>query len=306
MKEAAIQAGERSGAERKPALLLVNTKSRQGADALEVVQERLKAAGLKTIEPEGTEDLGEVIKAHAGTVERVILGGGDGTMNSAADALLETGLPFGVLPLGTANDLARTLGIPMEIDKAAEIAAGARSRRIDVGLVNGKAFFNVASIGLSVEVSRELTGEVKKRYGKLGYPITVWRVLHKHEPFKVEIRCDGKVSKLKALQVAVGNGRHYGGGMTVHEDAAIDDGSLDIYALKAQPTWRLVARAWHIRSGRHDDPESVIVHDGENAEVVTEHPMPVNTDGEVTTQTPARFEVRPKALEVFVGAERPA
>jgi YegS/Rv2252/BmrU family lipid kinase len=233
-----------------------------------------------------------------------VLGGGDGTMNAAAEALLETGLPLAILPLGTGNDLARTLGIPLDPVAAAEVAAGGATRRIDLGRVNDKHFFNVASIGLSVRVAEALTGEVKRRLGTLGYPVTVYRVLKEGRAFRAEIRPEGggPPLALQTIQLAVGNGRFYGGGLVVDERAEIDDRLLHLYALRPRPLWRLAARALAFRSGRHDDPGAVEALAGRAFTVVTDRPMRVNTDGEITTRTPARFSVVPAALEVVVPA----
>src|ERR671926_181555 len=91
---------------------------------------------------------GDLLRERGRAFDLVMLGGGDGTMNAAASALVEIGRPLAVLPLGTGNDLARTLGIPLDPLAAAEVAAAGRTRRIDLGLVNGRPFFNVACVGL--------------------------------------------------------------------------------------------------------------------------------------------------------------
>jgi diacylglycerol kinase family enzyme len=86
--------------------------------------------------------------AHGREVDLIAVGGGDGTLNAAADCVMQMNRPLGILPMGTANDLARTLGIPADLDAAVQIIAAGRTRRIDLDLVNGHPFFNVASIGL--------------------------------------------------------------------------------------------------------------------------------------------------------------
>ena len=292
------------------ALVIANRHSRRGRAGLDAVLERLRAGGIELdlAEPRGgRRSIGRLIRERAAGSDLVVLGGGDGTMNAAAEALLETGLPLAILPLGTGNDLARTLGVPLDPLAAAEVAAGGTTRRIDLGRVNDKHFFNVASIGLSVRVAEALTGEVKRRLGTFGYPVTVYRVLKEGRAFRAEIRPAGDDAPLAldAIQLAVGNGRFYGGGLVVDERAEIDDHLLHLYALRPRPLWRLAARALAFRRGQHDDPGAVEALAGRTFEVVTDRPMRVNTDGEITTRTPARFSVVPAALEVLVPAPTP-
>jgi YegS/Rv2252/BmrU family lipid kinase len=286
------------------ALLVVNTKSRSGHDGFEAASAMLEATGFQLRREEclDADALRATIRRLAGSVDLVVLGGGDGTMNAAAPALMETGLPLGVLPLGTANDLARTLGIPLDLEGAARVIAGGHLRRIDLGEVNGKPFFNVASIGLSVEVTRELTRETKRRWGRLGYAIATCRALWRMRPFSAEIRHGGRVVKVRAIQIAVGNGRHYGGGMTVEEDARIDDGQLDLYSIEFAQLWQLLLIYPAFRAGRHGLWREVRTASCTEVEIRTRRPRSVNTDGELVTRTPARFAVRKGALAVLVPA----
>ncbi len=279
-------------------LLMVNAKARSGRCDVEAIRNVLQEHGLsvRVAATGGRDEMGDVIRAHAADTDLLIVGGGDGTINAAAPALMETGLPLGILPLGTANDLARTLGIPLDPLQAAEVAATGRLRRIDVGEVNGVPFFNVASIGLSVELARELTREMKRRWGVLGYGIAALRVLRRMNPFTAWINVNGEVHRVKSVQVGVGNGRHYGGGLTVEENAAPDDGRLDVYSIDVQGWWELPALYPAFRKGTHGRWDAVHTWDCTEVEIVTRRSMPVNTDGEITTFTPARFTVHPGAV----------
>ncbi|HSD34101.1 MAG TPA: lipid kinase [Alphaproteobacteria bacterium] len=288
----------------KRALLLVNRLSRSGDADLSAAVGCLRAAGLD-VTPFATErpqDIPTLIRAHRCRVDLVIVGGGDGSMNAAAAAVLEIGVPMAVLPLGTANDLARTLGIPSALEEACAVAANGLRHRIDLGEVNGKHFFNVASIGLSVAVARMIDAETKRRWGAAGYALTVVKALREHRPFRVRIRCDGRFLQLRSIQIAVGNGRHYGGGLTVASDAAIDDYMLDLYSIGPAGLLRLALLAPALRTGRHGEFEGVHLLRGRHIELETSRPMPVNTDGEVTTHTPAVFRTLPGALEMMVPA----
>lgn len=284
------------------ALLLVNSHARQGQKRLPEVKRLLEELGLNLIE-ESTEQpqhLYEVIKRYQHEVDLVIVGGGDGTLNAAVDALVETQLPLGIVPLGTANDLARTLGIPNSLPDACKIIANGEERRIDLGWVNGKHFFNVASCGLSVKITQKLTKETKRRWGILAYLITALQVIWESRPFSAEISMNGKSISVKTVQIAVGNGRYYGGGMAVVHDATIDDQRLDLYSLEIKHWWQIILVLPAMRQGRHIHWRGVRALSGQEIEISTRKPRPINTDGEITTYTPAHFRVIPNALGVLV------
>lgn len=284
------------------ALLLVNRHARHGNQQLSAAIDQLKTLNLELLEEstENPQQLAELIRHYQHQVDLVIVGGGDGTLNAAVDALVETGLPLGILPLGTANDLARTLEIPNSLSEACEIIARGQLRRIDLGWVNGKHFFNVASLGLSVQITKKLTKEVKRRWGVFAYAITALQVILQIRPFRAEIRINGKSIKVKTIQIAVGNGRYYGGGMAVVHDATIDDQRLDLYSLELRHWWQIIALLPAMRGGTHTNWRGVRALSGQKIQVYTRKPRPINTDGEITTYTPAEFRVIPQALAVLV------
>ncbi|MGH6942591.1 MAG: lipid kinase, partial [Geminicoccaceae bacterium] len=286
----------------KRALFIVNRHSRAGMSDLSAAQGVLRERGIGIVERsvESAEDVGETIRAGCREVDLVILAGGDGTMNAAADALAECGLPLGILPTGTGNDLARTLGIPTSLAEAAAVIADGQRHAIDLGRVNGKHFFNVASIGLAAELTRHHTVERKRRFWLFAYVLSVSDAFRATRPFRARLRCDGRERELHVIQISIGNGRHYGGGMTISEDAAIDDGMLDVYCLKPLSLWRLMTLLPSLRSGRLGRQSGALAMRGRAIEVSTRRPMPINTDGELTTRTPATFTVVPGAVSIFV------
>ena len=286
-------------AQTRRALLCCNAKARNGGLSLDEVRAILRAGGIEPVDPPGDGDACAAIRALAGEVDFVILGGGDGTMNAAAEALVETGLPLAIVPLGTANDLARALGLPLDPLAAARFIPRAEPQPVDLGWVNGHYYFNVASIGFSAELAGELTSEAKKRFGVLGYAVAAVRVLRKVRPFGVTIEHDGVVEKVTTIQVSVGNGRHYGGGMTVEQEAAVDDGNLDFYSLEIAHWWRLLALLPALRRGTQGKAADVRAFKTREIRLTTRKPRPVNTDGELTTHTPAHFKVMPKILRIY-------
>ena len=157
---------------------------------------------------------------HGVQVDTVIVGGGDGTLNTIVDSLVEMNLPLGILPLGTANDLARTLNLPQTIPEACQVIASGYQKYIDLGWVNGKHFFNVASLGLSVAITKKLSRGMKRRWGILSYGITALQAIAQTRPFHAKILTNEQVISVKTIQIAIGNGRYYGGGMAIAADAA--------------------------------------------------------------------------------------
>ncbi len=282
-------------------LVMVNPGARRGAEGIEPALARLRVAGLEVAVERfgGPAEIEADILRRAAEVAAVVVCGGDGTMMRAAPAILETGLPFGILPMGTANDLARTLGIPEDLEAAADVIVAGNLRAIDVGFVNDHPFFNVASIGLSVDLTRTLTTDLKRRWGRLGYLVAGMRVLARARRFSAWICEDGDRVRVKTLQIAVGNGRHYGGGNVVEAGADIDDGHLDLYSLEMSSVWKLALGLRTFRSGAHGAWTDVRTAKGVGFDIETRRPRDVNADGEIVTRTPARFRMARKAVQVF-------
>jgi diacylglycerol kinase (ATP) len=285
------------------ALLLVNRKARNGTARVQEALDILTASGVDLFEPSGLctrEDLDRCIRDNAAGIDLVVAGGGDGTMNAVAGAIRDTGLPLGILPLGTANDLARSLSIPVNPVEAARVIAVGGVRQLDLGNVNGHAFLNVASIGFSVDLARQLTSEAKKRFGVLGYAAAASRILSQSRPFTAYIEHDGTVEEVRTMQMSVGNGRFYGGGMTVESSATPFDGRLDFYSLEVEHWWELVRLAPALRRGTHGQHANVRAFGTTELTIRTRRPHLVNTDGELLTSTPAHFTISRAALPVFV------
>ncbi|WP_049722839.1 lipid kinase [Gilvimarinus polysaccharolyticus] len=286
------------------ALLIVNPKARQGAEAqLDAGLERLEQAGIhvERLNSHSADTSRQAVFDRKSHLDLVIVGGGDGTISSMAGTLYQCDLPLAVLPLGTANDLARSLGLSTELAEAFETIALGRCQKIDLGVVNEHYFFNVAHLGLGVKVTEELTCEVKKQWGVFSYLKALFAALARVKQFKVNISADGVHYRQRSIQMAIGNGRYYGGGNVVDENSRIDDGKLSLYSLRPQTLWELLTLAPLLRDGKQHYNERVFNIQAKKIEIITGRKvMAIHADGEPVANTPAHFSVLPKALEVVV------
>lgn len=285
------------------ALLIINPKSRRGGEKdIEQCIDRLRGAGfsLIVVESRSRSETEQEIARHAPNINLVILAGGDGTISSSANALHHHRLTFAILPMGTANDLARSLGIPDELEQACDVIIKGRRRRIDLGTINGHFYFNAAHIGLGVNVTYELTPEVKKTWGVFSYLKALFAAFARSKEFYVLVDIDGFRQRMRSIHLAVGNGRFYGGGNVIHEDCSIDDGRLYLYSLKPQPLWQLLTLAPLLHGGHQSRlKKRIFSSTGQRIEIKTFPKMEIHADGEPVARTPAVFEVVPAALEVI-------
>lgn len=287
-------------APQRRALLIVNPKARNGKGFNAEMRAILERGGISLVEKtaKGDESISDVIRGNS-DVDLVIVGGGDGTLNAAAQGLMETKLPLAILPLGTANDFARTIGLPADPTEATRQLLTYQQLPIDLGEVNGHLYFNVASIGFSAELAQKLSADAKKKWGKLGYAIAAARILARSELFTAYLEHDGITEQIKTLQVSVGNGKFYGGGMAVEKDATIDDGKLDFYSLEVDHWWKLLRLLPSLRQGTQSKWDDVRAFPTTEVIIRTKKPRPVNTDGELSTWTPAHFKLHRKAIDAF-------
>jgi YegS/Rv2252/BmrU family lipid kinase len=246
------------------------------------------------------EELRQELEIHGREVDLIVIGGGDGTVSKALPQLLNLKRPFAVLPLGTANDFARTLGLPPDPLQAAEIALNGRKHRIDIGLVNDWPYLNVASVGIASKVAKGQSKELKRRWRVFAYAIGLMEAVSDLQPFFVKLKLDGKSTwSGPVYQVSVGNGRFHGGGLTVAEDAALDDGKLDLYLIYPGRFWQLVASFMHLKFGLAK-PEVLKQRSAVTVTLHTDRPRSVDVDGELATKTPATFGLCSAELTVMV------
>jgi diacylglycerol kinase (ATP) len=275
-------------------LLVVNPQS--GTADPRAVEARLRSggAGVRTV---SIEDLEE---ADLAGVERAVVCGGDGSIAPVAELAGRARVPLAVVPSGTANDFARALGLPADIDETCELALeGRRLRRLELGRVEERPFVNVASAGLAPVAAREARG-LKAALGPLAYGVGALRAGLSATAVDWTLSCDGRVvHEGPAWQVTVACSGAFGGGASVGADPA--DGRLDAVAIPAGSRLALAWRAYGLRSGRIDRQEGVESVRCREALLESDGRFAMNVDGEVCSFGPARFSVEPAAFELVVG-----
>ncbi|MGA2759827.1 MAG: YegS/Rv2252/BmrU family lipid kinase [Candidatus Cybelea sp.] len=269
-------------------LLFVNPRSRRGR--------RLGAAVREELTRNGIESVAE--SAAGGHIDAVVVAGGDGTIARYISRAIELDVPLGIVPLGTFNDLARTLAIPFDLAAACALIASGKTRRIDVARVNGAYYATEASVGISSRIARLQKSADKQRFGFGAVALSVLRAVRFARPFRAEIAYDGKCASLRTVQLTVANGQSFGGFITV-EDAAIDDGWLDLYAVEGAGLWPAIQVLAAIIARQGRSAQGVSTFRSTTFLVRTPRRHRITADGEPAGTTPAQFEILPAALRVL-------
>ena len=237
--------------------------------------------------------------------EVVLAGGGDGTVNEVVAGMLRgaadasTSPSLGVLPLGTANDLARACGIPLDLVAAMRLALSRPGTIIDVGQANGRPFVNVATGGFGTQVTVATPPELKRVLGGAAYFLTGLTHFNSIKPEHGRFSGPGFAWEGDFLVLAVGNGRQAGGGRKLCPDAMLDDGLLDVRVLPHVPKEDVpeVLRAL-LRDGLEGLRSNVVGANLPWLEIETEEQLQINLDGEPLEATHFRFEALPRRLSM--------
>jgi YegS/Rv2252/BmrU family lipid kinase len=288
-------------------LVVVNNGSRQGdCDIGEVIDALHDLGPVIQCAPDSAAEFERSLRDSREPVSRIVLGGGDGTINRLLPTLIEAAVPCGIIPLGTANDFARSLGLSLNpSDAAGPIIAGS-TRRVRMGEVNGKPFLNAVGIGAGPALTRKLDGERKKRLGVLAYLSSLLEVRAEIPRQRATMTLDGERRDVVFIQITIAKGIHYGGGMTISEDAALDDDCLRVLCIEPQSPAGLIGKLVALRTGTSakDAPEDILLFEVSEVSVEPPRPMDVTADGELITKTPISCKVHSAMLEFYAPEAR--
>ena len=237
--------------------------------------------------------------------ERLLVAGGDGTVHHAVQALARSDTALGILPLGSGNDLAATVGVPRRLAAAFRAAIEGPVRRLDLGCVDGCWFAGVAGVGFDGEVARVAAERVRLVRGPLMYPWAVVRALAGFRPPVAVLEHEGPGGsgrfEGRVVLAAFGNTHRFGGGMRIAPDARPDDGLLDVVVVEAMSKPRLLRLFPRVYRGTHLGLPEVTTLQARRLRLGLDREMTVYGDGE--PMRPVRgggavVEVVPGALRV--------
>ena len=238
--------------------------------------------------------------------DRVFVAGGDGTLNEVVNGLKTAGAlertTIGLLPLGTGNDFARMLHLSEEPEAAIAALYDAREVRVDVGLLNGRAFINTSGGGFISDVTQALDDTLKSIAGKLAFLIAGGQAVLEYAPVSVRIEADDRPPfDATPHMFAVCNARQIGGGRLIAPQAEIDDGWLDVCLVEAMPLLEFVALLRKFADGSQVEDDRVRYFRVRDLTMTFERPVKVNTDGEMLEARVCRYGVMPGAARFFAG-----
>jgi len=288
----------------RSAALVVNAQSRTGEDAFREACRLLRLAGVELVSAVAVQDPakleGEVRKAVAAKAPMVIVGGGDGSLSSAVDHVVGSDTAFALLPLGTANSFARSLGIPIDMAAAVDVIANGRLRRIDLGMIDDDYFANFAAIGVAPLIAETVPHALKKWAGRPGYMVWAAIQMARFRPFRLTVGEGDEAETIDALEVRIANGGYQGGSELV--DTQVDNGEIVVQAVLGAARAKLLW-SWGLTLLGHDKARRTVrEYRGRAFKIATDPPLPISIDGEVLARTPVTARIARAAVRMAVPA----
>jgi diacylglycerol kinase (ATP) len=287
--------------------LVINTRSRRGQRLYRVASSRLEAAGFDLLGQFPVDRPGQLEAGLAAAMDLrpdlLVVGGGDGTLSLASRHLAYRDVALGVLPLGTTNNFARSLGIPLDVAGAVGVLASGKVADVDLGQAGDTFFANLVSVGLSGHVAATVRHDLKRLLGRVAYPLTAVARLPGHRPFQATIATADQRRTLRTHQLNIANGSFHAG-RPITGDASADDRLLLAYSLGDDSPFALISATIRhaLRGARRSLTEPAFLATRE-LWLHTDPPLPLDIDGEISAHTPVRIALAPNALRVMVATD---
>ncbi|MBL4818668.1 MAG: diacylglycerol kinase family lipid kinase [Deltaproteobacteria bacterium] len=294
-------------------VLIVNPRSNQGRihvdDAKLVPALKATWPHLKVFK---TQAVGHATELTLQQVDQnasvIIVLGGDGTLNEVVNGLGEQSVvPLAVLPRGSGNDTARSLGWPADANALIRRLLSAQVKHLDLGLVTSKTrkryFLNVASCGISAVIAQGIREQEHKISPTWGYYFETLKAIVRYKPKQIKVKIDGKpLSYPNCSLLAFANGQYFGGGMHIAPRAQMDDGRFDEIVVSKMGLLFFLRHGLKVYRGKHLGLPQVYRMRGRTAfvESTSQTPVLIEADGEDAGELPARFEILPRCFPVLI------
>ena len=283
------------------AALIVNAKSRKGQHLFREACGLLRATGIELVLAEAVRDPNRLSPSVEAAVEAgipmIIVGGGDGSISSSVDHVVGTETVFAVLPLGTANSFARTLGIPLDLPGAVDVIANGRARTIDLGMIDEDYFANCATIGIAPQIAETVPHGLKAWLGRPGYLVWAAWQLVRFRGFVLTIDDGEEAETMKAVEIRIANGPYHGG-IDLVDDARLDSGQIVVQVVTGT-TRRNLVWSWMLSVLRHPARERTTRDfSGQAIRIATKPRLPISIDGELLARTPVTARIARRAIRV--------
>ncbi len=230
--------------------------------------------------------------------DRLVVAGGDGTINEAINGVVDPELPFAIVPLGTANVLAHEIGQSANARTVARAIAEGAPRRVALGRANGRRFAMMAGIGFDAEVVAGVNTRLKSAVGRLAYAIEIARRLLRHSPISYDVMIDGVAHR--ACSAIVANGRHYGGRFVAAPEARLADPTLQVVLFGRGRRRDVLRYLIALATGRLARLDDVTIVAARRVEVRGPAGAPVQGDGDTLTYLPVEIDIVPDALTIVM------
>lgn len=291
----------------RSAVLVGNLGSRSTSSILDEAVARLAEGGIAVEAAVGVESGAELRERVARFVGEgaplIAVAGGDGSLSSIVGLFSHRESVLGVIPAGTGNSFARTLGIRPTVEDAVATIVSGKVAHVDLGIANGTSFANFATVGLAARVARQTPFTLKRVAGAAAYVLSTIPLMLRSRPFRARIRFDdAEPIEIVTHQIVVVNGRHYGV-VPLLPEATIVDGRLKLAATATTSAWGAARLFLAIHLGRQRQLSDGLFRIARQITIETFPPQLLDVDGETLGATPARFTVDRGALSVMVPAE---
>lgn len=292
-------------AESKPLLVIWNKKSNQSADR-QALQERLQEAEGAVCLPFNEVDFNAPLNDR---YRGIVAAGGDGTIQLVSNALIENeqSLPLGIIPLGTGNDLCRTLQIPLQPARVVDayLAGQERLAEIDVMKISwndGSVYsLNVLAAGVSAKLSEKISRDDKETFGSFAYLSGAINLLSEVQEYEIEYQLDKLPAVRKnCLNFFFANGRMCGGGIEVSPESLVDDGVLQLVIYEPMNSIDRAVLLTDYLVGRYDEHPAVRIESFKKIQLTTDQEMPVSIDGEIHSCKELTAEILPRKMNVLL------